>query len=649
MAVSWSEIEPLLANRNISESIRKRIAVNFGALTLTMNGFSFAVHDGLQPYLDELGVSMWDVWSNGLTNLLDYERDMWEAVADAKTQLNAQQAAGTQQLAFDVSGIEDAELTKLIADADTVLNARLALCGSGTPVTGNSGNPQGGATPGNPNQGTAATTYEQLSDEQRKTLQTYGFNDQKVRGLVSQSKQYAEAVRGTLIFLHAQMQAEIDAAKPNLSNQAQKTKLIGLIKTRLAQAEDHIRNAVTQMGNLQDRVPPNDPNPGEAKPGDAKPGDTKPGDGQPGDTKPEDAKPGDTKPGDAKPGETDPGEAVPNAPTYAAPDATYYGSPSGGDPSYDPGSGDYDDDSPGGGYPDDTRAADDNPGTDGRPNGDATTPGAVTPVSSTQPTSPGSTTPTTTTTTPGGVTNPGSTNPFGSTGSNGLEDMMLPMLMSQLMGGDTPFGKDDAEPEPDTHDDSDREHDREKDRDTERVPAEPAPSSPAQPGTPGEAAPKDGDPAKSGEQKPGGPPSGATPPAGAAAGNPAQSTTVALPDGRTVTAPSADAAKAVAAALAQTGDIDARQAYQGTGVKPPSSDDIAFGKGWGAKVDPASLQPGDVGIWKDGRMVMFGAPGMIIAHGALRPLTDAGMTDGFTGFYRPSATPFSDTSIGAVP
>lgn len=167
-------------------------------------------------------------------------------------------------------------------------------------------------------------------------------------------------------------------------------------------------------------------------------------------------------------------------------------------------------------------------------------------------------------------------------------------------------------------------------------------NSPAPPGVPNSApAPPPGpvtDPSGNG----GGP---AVVPVGNASG---PGTTVSLPDGKTVTAPNPQAAKAASNAItnASPGGDPAQKAYSGVMELPGD------GKNPGAKVDPGDMQAGDVLKWQDKTMVAAG-PGLVadpthpnVVHQLQDVLKDG---KGFQGIFRPTAVDPTLTSHSAPP
>ncbi|NUS43722.1 MAG: hypothetical protein HOQ24_08560 [Mycobacteriaceae bacterium] len=614
---SWAEVEPLLKNTAISAGTRRNLALMYATSKDGQLGNGLGPRSELAPYLTQLGID-WDevrrtaIFGNRddiASSALDTARREQTRIEQEKAQ--APPSTGQPYLYIDGSGLP-AHMQTLVKQVESALNSMLSLVGSGRPVTSSGGAPRAGTAPGDAGEGTAAVTYEQLNDEQRKDLTQLGVDAQEVRRIVAKSATNSMAAHKAILGLFDQVRADIAAAKPNISNTDQQTALSSVLKRRVADAEDVIRNAVEAANGLQ--APGGD---------DQKAGDQKAGD----------QKAGDQKAGDQKAGGWSDGGADGGGQDYPSDDASPESveNPGGDDP------GDYLDDS-------DYSSGDDPSGDRGSPGSPSALDSALSALQSVLGSSggnQGASSPITSTpaaTSPVGATSTpqsGSANRSGS-GSSGLENMLLPLLLSQLMG-DSMSDEDESDPD----DSGDRTAGRDDSGgddsggDEAHVPRDQAdpPAAPAVP-APGDDTPKPGESAT--------PPAGVVAPVGPANTGP---TSVTLPDGRTVTAPTADAAAAVKAALGQPGDTDPRAAYQGTAVKPPVSEAIAAGQGWGAKVDSANLQPGDVGIWKDGRMVLFGSPGMVVDHGALRPLTDAGVGSGFTGFYRPSATAFSDTSV----
>lgn len=125
-------------------------------------------------------------------------------------------------------------------------------------------------------------------------------------------------------------------------------------------------------------------------------------------------------------------------------------------------------------------------------------------------------------------------------------------------------------------------------------------------------------------------------------------TTVSLPDGKTVEAPNAQAAKAATNALtgASPGGDAAQKAYSGVMDLPGD------GKNPGAKIDPGDMQAGDVLKWQDKTMVAVG-PGLVAdpTHaGVVHQLQDV-LKDGkgFQGIYRPTAVDPTLTSHSSPP
>jgi hypothetical protein len=134
-------------------------------------------------------------------------------------------------------------------------------------------------------------------------------------------------------------------------------------------------------------------------------------------------------------------------------------------------------------------------------------------------------------------------------------------------------------------------------------------------------------------------------PAGNAGGT---GTSVSLPDGKTVDAPNAQAAKAATNAItgASPGGDAAQKAYSGVMELPGD------GKNPGAKIDPGDMQAGDVLKWQDKTMVAAG-PGLVAdpTHpGTVHQLQDV-LKDGkgFQGIYRPTAVDPTLTSHSAPP
>jgi hypothetical protein len=133
------------------------------------------------------------------------------------------------------------------------------------------------------------------------------------------------------------------------------------------------------------------------------------------------------------------------------------------------------------------------------------------------------------------------------------------------------------------------------------------------------------------------------------AGNPSgPGTTVSLPDGKTVSAPNTQAAKAATNALnsASPGGDPAQKAYSGVMDLPGD------GKNPGAKVDPGDMQAGDVLKWQDKTMVAAG-PGLVAdpTHpGTVHQLQDV-LKDGkgFQGIFRPTAVDPTLTAHSAPP
>jgi hypothetical protein len=133
------------------------------------------------------------------------------------------------------------------------------------------------------------------------------------------------------------------------------------------------------------------------------------------------------------------------------------------------------------------------------------------------------------------------------------------------------------------------------------------------------------------------------------AGNATTKPTVRLPDGKTIDAPNGQAAQAAQNALdkASPGGDPAQKAYDGTGVEMPSD-----GKNFGARVDPADMQPGDVLKWHDKTMVAV-APGLVadptqpgVTHTLDEVLKDQ---KGFEGVFRPTAVDPTLTATNSAP
>jgi len=124
-------------------------------------------------------------------------------------------------------------------------------------------------------------------------------------------------------------------------------------------------------------------------------------------------------------------------------------------------------------------------------------------------------------------------------------------------------------------------------------------------------------------------PAAAAPATAPAPGGGDPSRTVALPDGSTVEAPDAPAARVLRAVLSGTSVTDA---YHGAGVDlaPPGSPVLH-------PVDPSQLRPGDIAQFVARPPVLVMGDGKIWLDGQLQPIGALGTSNDFLGWNRPAA------------
>lgn len=146
---------------------------------------------------------------------------------------------------------------------------------------------------------------------------------------------------------------------------------------------------------------------------------------------------------------------------------------------------------------------------------------------------------------------------------------------------------------------------------------------------PGAAPPADPLPAPGGVGPPGGPGS-----------PPAPTTTVALPDGSTVTAHSPQLAAALTANLSGQ-PVDAAYRQAGLELPPPGTPVTK-------PVDPARLSAGMIGMFKDHYVVALSAV-KALQNGSVVPLSSVGSGPGFLGWMDPAATASVPPSPPAPP
>jgi hypothetical protein len=135
-------------------------------------------------------------------------------------------------------------------------------------------------------------------------------------------------------------------------------------------------------------------------------------------------------------------------------------------------------------------------------------------------------------------------------------------------------------------------------------------------------------------------PAPTVPASGAPPGGPAlpPPTTVALPDGSTVSAATPVVAQAVKSYLSGT---PLEVAYRQAGIElPPPGTPVT------APIDPSQLAAGDVGMFKDHYVAALGT-GKVVQDGQVAPLSALTSSPDFLGWIRPSAPARSDPVTAA--